>query len=151
MTKKLKIIPSLFLVLAIVVLFAGFAVPYLANRRVEQFVGHWGPLFAEHQDLQGLQQIDAADRPDLIYIRHFDSGEWIAARTEYSCTDGAGFDATVFLDSSGSIHYQTGYNFCGYEGLCGELNGIPATSLPQFYAGLKHMELTKWTPKSIPS
>lgn len=155
MTKKHKIILSLCLVLATVVLFVRFGLPYLANRRAEQFVDHWAALFAEHQDLQELQELkrtDAADRPDLIYIRKFDSGQWIAARNAYSCMNGGSFDATVFLDSDGRIHYQIGRNFCGYEGLCGELNMIPATSLPQFYAGLKNkdMETTTWTPQNTP-
>jgi hypothetical protein len=108
------------------------------------FVDHWGDLFHQHSTPEAFKTIAPGDRPDLIYQRLFDSGEWIAARTEYSCTDGAGFDATVFLDSRGSIRYQIGHHFCAYEGLSGDLNKVEANSLAEFYSKLTNVELRVW-------
>lgn len=77
-------------------------------------------------------------------MRTFDSGEWVAARSEYSCVDGAGFDATVFLDSRGAIKYQVGHHFCGYEGLSSELQKVDTQNLTGFYAKLTNVVLRAW-------
>ena len=112
------------------------------------FVNHWGMLFRKYRTPETFPEIKTSDRADLIFVRTFDSTEWVAARTEYSCTDGAGFDATVFLDSHGAIKYQIGYHFCGYEGLCGELRKVEADNLPEFYAKLTNVVIRVWDGKA---
>jgi hypothetical protein len=103
------------------------------------FVKHWVHEFQEHKNKESFSRISKSDRPDLIVIRGFANRDWIAARTEYSCMDGAGFDATVFIDSKGQIAYQIGHHFCGYEGLCSELNKVEASSLAEFYTQMTNV------------
>ena len=89
--------------------------------------------------LDDLPIIPKNKSQSLIYTRIFPNGEWIAARTEYACSDGAGFDATVFRGSKGRILYQTEHHFCGYEGLSSELNDVTAETLVDFYNNLTNI------------
>lgn len=115
----------------------GFLVKHLSTpQRAKRFITHWAVLFSQCNSLADVESIAQEERPDLIWMREFENGEWVIARTEHACTSGAGFDATVFRDSSGSILYQTTHHFCGYEGLCGDLRRAGATNLVQFYASL---------------
>lgn len=104
------------------------------SAREERFVAHWARLFQTCPTAESLQRLDPSERPDLILIRRFSNGQWVAVRNEYSCMDGAGFDASVWYDSTRKIRFDTSRNFCGYEGLCGEL-GFEASNLEQFYDG----------------
>lgn len=121
------------------------------DRRPERFVAHWAELFRGVSTPDDLTGICAEDRPDLIFTRRFPSGEWVMARTEYSCSDGAGFDATVFRDSSGGIQYQMGHHFCGFEGLCRELNSPGATNVAGFFDSLKSIDFREWEMNDQPT
>jgi hypothetical protein len=112
------------------------------------FVNHWGEIFRQHSTPEAFHQLAVVERPDLIYLRRFDNGEWVAARTEYSCTGGAGFDATVFLDSHGVIRFQVGHHFCGYEGLCSELREIKADTVAEFYTRMTDVQVRIWDVNS---
>jgi len=115
---------------------------FLALRTPNQmaFVTHWTQVFRRYGSPERFTDIAQQDRPDLICLRRFDNGDWIAARTEYSCTDGAGFDATVFIDSKGALKYQTGHHFCGYEGLSCDIRGVQARSLAEFYEHMTNVQ-----------
>jgi hypothetical protein len=75
------------------------------------------------------------------FTRTFPDGSWVAAVSEHACCSGAGFNATVFYDSSGGIRVDQTHAFCGTEGLQGELNQIAGNSLAAFYAGLHQCQL----------
>ena len=144
--KKIGIITIVIIACALV---AGLIKLHLIGPTADEFVNHWGELFAQCNSVSDLKQISDVDRPDLIFVRKFDNGELIFARSEHACTSGAGYNATVFRDSSGAIYYDTSHHFCGYEGLCCELKSIVSTNLNQFYAGLaEDVELKPWTQKS---
>src|SRR5438105_3117562 len=63
------------------------------------------------------------------FTRSFSDGSWVAAISEHSCSSGAGFDATVFYDSTGIVRVDRSHHFCGLEGLQSELRGVTAISL----------------------
>jgi hypothetical protein len=113
---------------------AGWLLSGRDDPRPRQFVARWAGVLGQCQDAASAQRLDGPSQP--ILVRTFGNGEWVAACSESSC-GGAGFDATVLRDSRGATWYDTAHHFCGYEGLCGELNAIPASDLDQFYAGLE--------------
>jgi hypothetical protein len=78
----------------------------------------------------------------LICFRQFENGQWFAARTEFACGNGAGFDATVFADSEGSIHFQKGFHFCGHDALKFELEQPWITNLARLKMNVLHLHLT---------
>jgi hypothetical protein len=119
---------------------AHFSKPY----RADKFINHWAGIFASNRSPSALRNLPQKERPDLIYIREFENGQWFAARTEYACGDGAGFDATVFADSDGMIHFQKGYHFCGHEALGSELGFQGVTNLAGLYPQLKGFGLKRW-------
>jgi len=105
----------------------------------ERFVDRWAGLFRGCNGLASVESLSNREAKGALYIREFADGEWVAVSSECSCT-GAGFDASVFYDSTGAIYSDTTHHFCGYEGLCGELNGIDASGLDDFYMALKALK-----------
>ena len=114
------------------------------DHRADAFVTHWAGLFRKCPDLASIRTLPPKERPDCVYIRQFPNGQWVAVKMEHSCCSGAGFDASVFLDSTRIIRYDKTYSFCGYEGLCGELEKVQATELDGFYASLTNLNLNIW-------
>lgn len=108
------------------------------NRRAQAFIATWESRFGRCGSLREIRSLPEAE---LIYVREFPTGEWVAARSEHSCCSGAGFDATVFYDSAGAVRRDTSCSFCGYEGLKGRLDQVQARSLAQFYGGLHYLRL----------
>jgi hypothetical protein len=117
------------------------------NRRAE-FVEHWARLFEDCSDLEAVESLRGRESPELLYVSKFANGEWIAVRMEYACGDGAGFDASVFVDSTGKICFDTSHHFCGYEALEAELGGINAANLAELYSGLSSLGVF---PRNWPS
>lgn len=116
----------------------------MPDHQTEGFVRHWARLFQKCPDVDSIRALPPAERPDCIYTRQFTNGQWVAVRMEHSCCSGAGFDASVFADSTRTIRYDTTYSFCGYESLCGELGSVAATNLDGFYASLTNLNLKTW-------
>jgi hypothetical protein len=117
-----------------------------------EFVRRWAEIFERHPDLASIQ---AMDPNEYLYVGRFNDGTWVVA----SHDDGHGhsfdslmdfltdFRATVFYDSTGAIRYDTDYHFCGYEGLCGQLSGLDANTLEEFYSSLsqlRDLKLETW-------
>jgi len=116
-----------------------------AEHRARQFIDHWAKRLGDCTP-DTVHRLPPSERPDLIYVRQFENGEWLLARGAHACA-GGDFDATVFRDSAGTIHHQRTHHFCGYEGLSGELDAIAAKSLSQFYRQLAEVvDLSEWTP-----
>jgi len=115
--------------------------------RAERFIDDWAVRLSELENPADVRGAPSVDWPDLVYVRRLANGEWIAARTEYSCDGGDGFDATVFVDSSGLVQYQIGHHFCGHDALDYELGSIDATDLAGFYRALgliEDLNLKEW-------
>jgi hypothetical protein len=118
------------------------------DARPTRFVERWGAIFQRCGDATAYPE----DKPFMIrklpdgdvVVRSLSDGQWVAVASVCSCQDG--FDASVFYDSSGLIQYNTEHHFCGYEGLCGGINGVEASGLAQFYKGLgaNGVVLHKW-------
>jgi len=129
----------LFRLLPLLLLAGITAITFHGNRkqgiRINEFISEWSATLAGISESNMLEIAGS----DPIYTRHFANGEWIVAHTEYACSDGAGFDATVFRDSNGLIQYQKNHHFCGYEGLSSELAAVSADSLPAFYEFLTNV------------
>jgi hypothetical protein len=105
------------------------------ERQKEAYIARWASVFGEKHDLSDLRALGQHETP---YIVEFENGEWVAAKSECACA-GAGFDATVFVDGRGAVHYQENHHFCGGEGLASELTRIGAKDLEGFYNGLKDL------------
>jgi hypothetical protein len=112
------------------------------HQRPQAFIQQWSERFRAVDSLESAKQL-ASTEP--VIVRTFPSGEWLIATCEYSCCDGAGFDATVMRDSSGAIFTNLGHNFCGVEGLGEELSEfrVPATDLSSFYSTLTDLPLQR--------
>jgi hypothetical protein len=113
------------------------------EHRAVEFIRHWASLF---QGCRNTSSIRSLPESENIFIRVFSNQQWIAVRSEADCTDGAGFMASVFVDSEGAVKFQRGYHFCGYEGLSSELSKVKADNLAEFYAALTNIQLHLWQP-----
>ena len=136
---RLGIKRKLLLIILTSVLFVALIYSYdyfWRNYKSEEFVDQWSSRFLKCPDMESLAQ----NYPNM-YIRKFDNGEWLAIVHEHSCMDGAGYDVSVFYDSTGAIRYDKGHNFCGYEGLSCEMNRIEAKSAQEFYSQLTFLNL----------
>ena len=117
------------------------------DHRAGAFVAHWAKLFQDCPDIASIQALPTKERPDCIFIRAFTNGQWVAVRMEHSCCSGAGFDASVFVDSTRTIRYDTTHTFCGNETLSAELGRIQAAGPAGFYASLTNLTLQTWARK----
>jgi hypothetical protein len=113
-------------------------VPMAKEAKAAKWSAFWSEQFRR---CHTLAEVQALARPELIYTRTFPDGSWVAAKNEWDCTDGAGFDAAIFYDSTSRLQVDRLHHFCGFEGLEGELRGISATSLRDFYAALQQCQL----------
>ena len=93
--------------------------------------------------LQAVQDFKKSADYVPVYIRTFDTGEWVAVAMEHSCCSGAGFNASIFFDSNGSTFVDTTYSFCGVEGMGEELHRVETSNLAGFYSKLTKLKLQK--------
>jgi hypothetical protein len=105
------------------------------EREAPIWIAHWTAEFQQCHSLENIGALSVRTRRS-IYTRTFADGSWVAAVNEYACTDGAGFDAAIFYDSTGRVQVDRLHHFCGFEGLSADLSRVSATSLHDFYAGL---------------
>ena len=85
--------------LGVIIVLGVVSILWCHEHSLTVFINHWGYLFKKYKTPDVFKHIGDPDRPDLIHVVYFANSEWVAARTAYSCTDGADFNATVFLDS----------------------------------------------------
>lgn len=138
----------LFPICAIALFAFGIVCGYLSKpQRAKAFVSHCANVFLNNPSLEALRNLPEEERPDLISIRQFDNGEWIAARIEHSCCVGAGFDAIVYFDSKQTIQFCDDYTFCGIGELSHKMSETKATNLSEFYGKLNYLNLKKWQQK----
>ena len=132
----LKFLPLVILLcIAVGICFDLFILPF-APYRTRSFINHWSKEFRKCSNLQAIETLQEQEKAH-IYRRTFANGDWVAVKMEHACCSGAGFDATVFYDSSGKVYCDTSYTFCGYEVLNKCLNKIKADSLKDFYSVLQ--------------
>ena len=127
-----------FALCAIVVV--GLVTPHLAFIHQPRFVRHWS------QQFRGIDSLDAAksfEESERVFVRAFSSGEWLIATCEHSCCSGAGFDATVIRDSTGTIYTDTTHTFCGIEDMTSAFAQISAETLSAFYPRLTQLKLKR--------
>jgi len=108
---------------------------YDPKKEAPIWIAHWTATFRQCHSLEDIRALSARARR-FVYTRTFADGSWVAAVNEYACTDGAGFDAAVFYDSTGRVQVDRSHHFCGFEGLGADLSRVSATSLHDFYLGL---------------
>jgi hypothetical protein len=119
-------------------LVAGLAIPLLASRdaRASRFVSSTSAALRACHGLEETQHV-------AQFMRTFSDGTWVAAISEHSCSSGAGFEATVFYDTTGAVWVDRTHHFCGVEGLQSELSSFVAPTLRDFYAGLHQCQLAQ--------
>lgn len=111
------------------------SVTYNPQKEAPLWIAHWTAEFRQCHSLADINALSARTHRS-IYTKTFPDGSWVAAVNEYACTDGAGFDAAVFYDSSGRAQVDRSHHFCGFEGLDADLSRVSAISLRDFYADL---------------
>jgi hypothetical protein len=122
-------------VVGVVIYVMASSAMYDPKKEAPIWIDHWTTTFRQCHSLDDIHALSKQVRFE-IYTRTFSDGSWVAAANEWNCTDGAGFDAAVFYDSTGRVMTDTSHHFCGGEGLYAECNRVSATSLHDFYAGL---------------
>jgi hypothetical protein len=105
----------------------------------KKFLCKWNGLYNRYTKDSTSDPWLAEDRPDLIFRRVFTDRSWIMLRSQ-SVAGGSQFDATISLDSNGSIFWTT-HAFSGYEGLGEEVSRIRADSIKEFYDNSKSFAL----------
>lgn len=110
----------------------GFVLPLFFSRdaRASHFVSAQSERLRTCRTLPEVQRV-------AQFTRSFSDGSWVAAISEHSCSSGAGFDATVFYDSTGVVREERSHHFCGSEGLENELGRVAANSVTEFYGALQ--------------
>jgi len=64
-------------------------------------------------------------------------GSWVAVVMEHSCCTGAGFNATLYVVSTGETYLDSESCYCGWLPLGEEIYGYPKTSVHDFIAAVK--------------
>src|SRR5687768_6937866 len=104
-THRLAAVVAIALIIA-----AGFSFAYQRRaQRPHVFIQHWSERFRRLDDLVAAKQVE---QTTSAVVRTFSSGEWLIATCEHACCGGAGYNATVIRDSSGSIYSETTHTFC---------------------------------------
>ena len=135
-SKHLKV--RYFIAAVTCLLLAGFLLPLFstANARASRFIHSKGALLKNCESYADAQRV-------AQFARKFSDGTWVAVISEHACSSGAGFDATIFYDSSGIMRVDKTHHFCGTEGLENELSRVTASTLREFYAGLPDCKLAQ--------
>ena len=63
-------------------------------------------------------------------------GSWVAVVMEHACCTGAGFNATLYVSSTGEAWLDSATCYCGWMPLGDELAGYPATGVADFIAAV---------------
>lgn len=127
---------------AVIACFAGVIIYLVAvnvlhdqEKEAPIWIAHWTTAFHQCHSLDDIRALSKKSGRS-IYTRTFTDGSWVAAVNEYNCSDGAGFNAAVFYDNTGSVRVDRSHHFCGSEGLGAELSRLSAASLRNFYLEL---------------
>lgn len=129
--------------LAIVAIVLSFAASVVgcSGWGIDGYVEKWSASLTSLEDPADTQGLPPSEWTDGVWVRRFQSGEWVAARAtdpEVSHRSG-GFDATVFCDSNGLVQVDTSTHVCTFDALdeyLGE-SAIEATGLVGFYEAVE--------------
>ncbi len=127
MSKYRKIFLSAILVIAAISTFIYFQNSH--EMLSENFISKWTKIFSEIQSPSDFQKIAKSDRPDLIVLRKFKDGTWIAGVCNGSIQHD--WSASVYIDSS-LRQYKSLVLVSGYEALHGLIYEVKAKSLSDF-------------------
>ncbi len=128
-----------FTVLVLVLLFATTLVG--CGSGTAGYIDEWSSRLAVLDNPAATRDTPPSQWTDGIWVRRFDSGEWIAVRAtdpEVSHRSG-GADITVFCDSNGLVQVDTSTHVCTFDALDEYLGegSIEATDLAGFYEALE--------------
>lgn len=95
-----------------------------------------------HSDLRDC--VDASSAQVLL-ARNKEGGEvvvmgdgtWVAVVMEHECCTGAGFNATLYVASTGEAYVDLDSCYCGWMPLGDELRAYPKTSVGAFLAAVR--------------
>ena len=63
-------------------------------------------------------------------------GSWVSVVMEHACCTGAGFDATLYVTSSGEAYLDTTTRYCGAFDLADSLHVLPRTDSASLISSL---------------
>ena len=101
-----------------------------------RFVRRW------HSDLRACSDPTSAQ---VLLKRNKEGGEavmmadgsWLAIVMEHSCCTGAGFNATLYVASTGETYLDPESCYCGWTPLGDEIYGYPMNSIADFLAAVR--------------
>lgn len=131
MKKILKVAGYVFLAGAIAAALLIASLLASAAYQRSKFIKETVAILSPVNSLADIQKLDAGYRPDLIYTRQFDNGDWAAVRALDEEETGFGFTAALIYTGKG-VFWISRHPFCGYEGLSGEMSRIKADTLENF-------------------
>lgn len=119
----------------------GLGAYWLLAGRSQFFIWSWSRRLHSLGNLSAIEDYTQTHPRAPLYLLSFPSGEWVAVAMEHACCSGAGFNATIFYDSSGATYIDTTHSFCGVEGSGEELGRAGVDSLATFYPQLGKLKL----------
>ncbi len=63
-------------------------------------------------------------------------GSWVAVVMEHACCTGAGFDATLYVTSTGEVYLDPESRYCGWLPLGGEIYAYPKRDIAEFLSAV---------------
>ncbi len=115
----------------------------------QEYIEEWVPRLQEMGERKELGSLSGTYVVDDVFIRRFDDGSWLAARTidyEYAhLPDDEAVDITVFVDSEGAVYYVNDNHICtGELGESLRAASIEATSVGGVWAAIGDPAVANW-------
>lgn len=100
------------------------------------FVRSWHSSLRFCSDSTAPTSIAAGDKEGGdVFVLH--DGSWVAVVMEHPCCTGAGFNATVYVTSTGAAYLDPSSCYCGWLPRGEELAGHPKDSQKAFFAAVR--------------
>jgi hypothetical protein len=101
-----------------------------------RFVRRWHSDLRDCADASSAQSLLNKNKEGGEAITMSD-GSWVAVVMEHHCCTGAGFDATLYVTSSGEAYLDSDTCYCGWMPLGDEIYTCPKTRVADFLAAVR--------------
>lgn len=101
-----------------------------------RFVRHWYSGLSRCADPSAAQALVKDNKEGGEVVRMAD-GPWVSVVMEHSCCTGAGFNATLYIASTGGAFPDPESCYCSWMPLGEELYSHPKTSISDFLAAVR--------------
>ena len=101
-----------------------------------RFIRHWQSDLSRCSGPSAAQSMLYRNKEGGEAVRMLD-GSWVAVVMEHSCCTGAGFDATLYVASTGGTFLDLDSSYCGWMPLGDEIHNYPKTGISEFLTAVK--------------